>query len=61
MSDRKITAKETLHISRQISELSRLHSILVSSDLEVNPYAMALISHEIQRAIDNYKIELLNK
>ena len=58
MSNRKLEEKEIAHLSKQITELKELHQTLVAKEIEVNPYTMLLISDNLQKAIDNYKMEL---
>ena len=58
MSNRKLEEKELIHLSNQITELKELQQKLVAEEKEVNPYTMLLISDNLQKAIDNYKMEL---
>jgi hypothetical protein len=58
MSNRKLEEKELIHLSNQITELKELQQKLVAQEKEVNPYTMLLISDNLQKAIDNYKMEL---
>jgi hypothetical protein len=58
MSSRKLEEKELIHLSNQITELKELQQKLVAQEKEVNPYTMLLISDNLQKAIDNYKMEL---
>lgn len=58
MSNRKLEEKEIVHLSKQITELKELHQTLVAKEIEVNPYTMLLISDNLQKAIDNYKMDL---
>ncbi len=37
-----------------------MHKTLVAKEIEVNPYTMLLISDNLQKAVDNYKMELQN-
>lgn len=58
MSNRKLEEKEIVHLSKQITELKEMHQTLVAKEIEVNLYTMLLISDNLQKAIDNYKMEL---
>ena len=60
MSNRRLEEKEIVHLSKQITELKELQQTLVAKEIEVNPYTMLLISDYLKKAIDNYKMELLN-
>jgi len=55
---RKLTEKEKLHLSKKITELKNLHQVLVAKDKEVNPYTLMVVNENLQRCIDNYKLEL---
>ena len=60
MANRKLEKKEIIHLSKQITELKEMHKTLVAKEIEVNPYTMLLISDNLQKAVDNYKMELQN-
>jgi len=60
MSNRKLEEKEIVQLSKQITELKELHQTLVAKEIDVNPYTILLISDNLQKAIDNYKMELQN-
>jgi hypothetical protein len=61
MSNRKLEEKELIHLSNQITELKELQGKLVAQGKEVNPYTMLLINNNLQKAINNYKMELSEK
>jgi hypothetical protein len=61
MSNRKLEEKELIHLSNQITELKELQGKLVTQGKEVNPYTMLLINNNLQKAINNYKMELSEK
>ena len=55
---RKLEEKEKIHLSKQITELKKLHKKMVAEDKEVNVYTFMVINENMQRCIDNYKMEL---
>ena len=55
---RKLEDKEIVYLSKQITELKKLHQTLIAKEIEVNPYTMLLIVDNLRKAIDNYKMEL---
>jgi len=55
---RKLEKYEKIHLANQISELKELHQKLVAEDMEVHIYTFMVINENMQRCIDNYKLEL---
>lgn len=56
---RKLETQELLHLSALITELKRLHQEIVAKDKEVDPYTFISISDFLERAVSNYKMELM--
>lgn len=56
---RKLEKEELVYFSALITELKKLHQEVIDTDKEVDPYTFISISDYLERAVSNYKMELL--